>query len=291
MSLPRYPRYKESGIEWLGEVPEHWEVKPFRCCIDFQEGPGIMAVDFRDSGVPLLRISGVQEAWASLEGCNYLDPERVEKTWLQFRLVEGDLLISASASMGTVCEVGPETAGSIPYTGLIRLRGIAGKMIRPFIRHLVVSTQFSTQIDLLKAGATIQHFGPTHLSRMRIVSLPIDEQEAVAAFLELETGKINALVEEQQRLIELLKEKRQAVISQAVTKGLNPSVPMKDSGADWLGPVPAHWRVERAGHLFVEHHGCPVKSRIDSIGCGSRIGQSGSRRAEVPVKWGFSRKG
>jgi type I restriction enzyme S subunit len=81
---------------------------------------------------------------------------------------------------------------------------------------------------------------------------PLAEQEAIAAFLGQETGKIDALVEEQRRLIELLKEKRQAVISHAVTKGLNPSVPMKDSGADWLGPVPEHWRVERAGHLFVE---------------------------------------
>ena len=85
MSLPLYPKYKDSGVEWLGRVPEHWKIKPLRCCIDFQEGPGIMAVDaFRDSGVPLLRVSGVQSGWATLEGCNYLDPERVKKTWQQF---------------------------------------------------------------------------------------------------------------------------------------------------------------------------------------------------------------
>ena len=122
-------------------------------------------------------------------------------------------------------------------------------MTKAFIRYLVVSSQFATQIDLLKAGATIQHFGPTHLSQMRILSLPLDEQAAIAAFLDRETRKIDALVEEQQRLIELLKEKRQAIISHAVTKGLNPDAPMKDSGIEWLGRIPANWEVRRLKHI------------------------------------------
>ena len=210
-------KMKDSGLEWLGEVPKHWSIKPFKVCIDFQEGPGIMAVDFRDEGIPLLRVAGVQGRWATLEGCNYLKPDKVERQWKHFRLVPGDLLISASASMGTVCEVADEAAGSIAYTGLIRLRGKKSVMLRSYIRSLVVSSLFSTQIDLFKAGSTIQHFGPIHLSQMFVVCPPLDEQEAIAQHVESETLRIDELIAKSERSVELLKERRSAMITAAVT--------------------------------------------------------------------------
>jgi len=243
MSFPRYPKYKSSGVDWLGDVPEHWEIVPFYHSIKFQEGPGIMAVDFREEGVPLLRVSCVQERWVTLDGCNYLDPEKVSLRWDHFRVESGDLLISASASMGTICEVDSNAAGSIPYTGLIRLTAKTTATTKDYIRAVLGSSLFTTQIDLLKAGATIQHFGPSHLSQMKVLLPPLSEQSAIASFLDHETGKIDGLVEEQRRLIALLKEKRQAVISHAVTKGLNPLAPMKPSGVEWLGDVPEHWEL------------------------------------------------
>jgi type I restriction enzyme, S subunit len=255
LSFPRYPSYKDSGLEWLGLVPAHWEVVPFGLAIMFQEGPGIMAADFYDSGIPLLRVSGVQGRWATLDGCNYLDPEKVTKKWDHFRVGNGDLLISASASMGTVCEVGPETAGAIPYTGIIRLSPRHNRSNKDFVRAVVVSNLFASQIELLKAGATIQHFGPTHLRQVRISLPQLDEQIAIATFLERETGKIDELVAEQRRLMELLKEKRQAVISHAVTRGLNPAAPLKPSGIEWLGDVPAHWRFGAIKHFVLPKAG------------------------------------
>ncbi len=208
---------KDSGVPWLGEVPAHWDIKPLRNCVDFQEGPGIMAVDFRDVGVPLLRVSGVQEHWASLEGCNYLDESRVAERWDHFRLSLGDLLISASASMGTVCEVGDAAVGAIPYTGLIRLRGVPSEMTKQFIRQVVVSNQFLVQIDLLKAGATIQHYGPTHLSQMVLAKPPIQEQELISDYLDAFLTRLDGLKGEAICTIELLKERRSALIAAAVT--------------------------------------------------------------------------
>ncbi len=249
MSFPRYERYKDSGVEWLGEVPEHWRITPFSYGVSFQEGPGILAIDFQEDGIPLLRISGIQERWATLEGCNFLDPEKVNLRWNHFRLKAGDLLISASASMGNICEVRQEAEGAIPYTGIIRLWKRGNITISCYVRALVNSVMFTTQVDLLKAGATIQHFGPTHLNRMKIVLPPVEEQKFIATFLDRETAKIDALVAEQQRLIELLKEKRQAVISHAVTKGLDPDVPMKDSGVECLGELPEHWEIKRLGFI------------------------------------------
>ncbi|OHC26711.1 MAG: restriction endonuclease subunit S [Pseudomonadales bacterium RIFCSPLOWO2_12_59_9] len=238
-----YPVYKDSGVEWLGRVPEHWALKPFKVCIDFQEGPGIMATDFREEGIPLLRVSGVQGRWASLDGCNFLDPIKVAKQWDHFRLKSDDLLISASASMGTVCEVAEDTVGAIAYTGLIRLRGRTGVIVKPYVRAQVISSVFTIQIELFKAGSTIQHFGPTHLSQMLVVCPPTEEQQAIAVYIDRETARIDGLVEKKNRFIELLREKRQALITHAVTKGLDPNVKMKDSGVEWLGEVPEHWGI------------------------------------------------
>ncbi|WP_199194995.1 MULTISPECIES: restriction endonuclease subunit S [Pirellulaceae] len=202
-----------------------------------------MAADFHDEGIPLIRVSGMGGRFVSLDGCNYLSQEKVERQWNHFRVNQGDLLISASASMGTVSEVDDASVGSVPYTGLIRLWPKPGGCISDFIRALVVSDLFGKQIDVLKAGATIQHFGPTHLRQIVVAVPPLEEQKAIAKFLDAETSKIDALVAEQRRLIELLAEKRQAVISHAVTKGLDPNVRMKPSGIEWLGDVPEHWEV------------------------------------------------
>ena len=208
---------KDSGIEWVGKFPAHWAMVPFSDPIGFQEGPGIMAADFRDEGVPLMRISGVRGRWASLNGCNFLDVEMVAKKWSHFKLKVGDLLISASATMGTVCEVGDEAEGSVPYTGLIRITPRVGRTTRDYTRAILASTLFLTQIDLLKAGATIQHFGPTHLQQMKVVLPPISEQERITEYLACETGRIDALIADAEGALVLLQERRAALISAAVT--------------------------------------------------------------------------
>lgn len=206
---------KDSGLPGAGPVPAHWEIIPLRYTISFQEGPGIMAADFRDEGVPLLRVSCVRSVRSTLEGCNYLDPNEVDRRWSHFRVDRGDLLISASASMGTVSEVTEETAGSVPYTGIIRIK--PGRMNKDFIRWFVVSGEFLDQVDSLKTGSTIQHFGPTHLAQMRVALPPTDEQCQISAYLDDQTAKIDTLIAEAERFIELSKERRSALITAAVT--------------------------------------------------------------------------
>ncbi|CDR06974.1 restriction endonuclease subunit S [Streptomyces iranensis] len=206
---------KDSGLPGAGPVPAHWEIMPLRYTISFQEGPGIMAADFRDAGVPLLRVSSVRTARSTLEGCNYLDPDEVDRRWSHFRVDLGDLLISASASMGTVSEVTEETIGAVPYTGIIRIK--PGCMHKDFIRWFVVSGEFIDQVDSLKTGSTIQHFGPTHLAQMRVALPPTDEQRRIAAYLDEQAAKIDKLITETERCIELAQERRAALITAAVT--------------------------------------------------------------------------
>lgn len=208
--------FSSTGIYWAPSVPSHWKISPFRQACWYQEGPGIMAVDFHDTGVPLLRISGVQGRYATLDGCNFLDPEKVAQKWRHFRLHEGDLLISASATMGTITEVGEEAVGAVAYTGIIRMKP-SDHVTKRFLSYFLGSSIFMEQINLMKQGSTIQHFGPTHLSRVKIPLPPTDEQEAIAADLDRRTSRIDGLIALTERSIDLLREKRSALITAAVT--------------------------------------------------------------------------
>jgi len=208
---------KDSGIKWLGQIPSHWEISPLKRVISYLEGPGIMAADFRDEGVPLLRVASVGERWATLNGVNFLEPEMVATKWVHFLTKEGDLLISASATSGIVSEIGPETEGCVFYTGIIRLNAIEGESVSGFIRHLVVSQAFIAQVDQLKAGATIQHFGPYHLGLMTVAVPPVDEQKQISDFLDDALGRCADVEAENAQSMMCLSEYRAALITSTVT--------------------------------------------------------------------------
>lgn len=222
MAGARSPDRVPTHYSYYPTVPSNWRVVPFKHAVQFVEGPGILAEDFRDEGVPLLRVSCVRDSIATLDGCNFLDPEKVAKKWSHFRVREGDLLISASASMGTVSLVTAQTAGAVPYTGIIILRPVEGIAVREFIEHFVVSDQFTRQIDGFKAGATIQHFGPTHLKQM-VLAIPfeLDEQRRIAAELTSVRTEHSKLETHTQEHITRLREYRSSLISAAVTGQLD----------------------------------------------------------------------
>jgi len=143
---------------------------------DFQEGPGILAVDFHDDGIPLLRLKGIENEFATLDGCNYLCPEKVEQKWKHFCVEEGDILIGSSASVGRVAIVDEDTIGAIPYTGIIRFR-INEKLVnRAFVLALLRSDVFNRQVTRMSTGSTIKHFGPTHLKKVRLPVPPLNLQ-------------------------------------------------------------------------------------------------------------------
>ncbi|ELS0763343.1 restriction endonuclease subunit S [Vibrio vulnificus] len=255
-----YQVYEDTHNEFVSELPQGWVLSKFKYEVDYVEGPGILANDFHEAGVPLLRIQNVKDRFTSGDIKTYLDPQKVKDKWEHFKTKTGDLLISGSASTDLVTEVTEQYEGAVPYTGLIRLRAKQDRTDKNYVRYFVQSELFKKQIDNLKTGSTIQHFGPIHLQQIVYPSALVSEQTQIANFLDHETAKIDTLIEKQQQLIKLLKEKRQAVISHAVTKGL-PSVngeaqaPMKDSGVEWLGEVPEHWVVSPIKHLLRQKKG------------------------------------
>lgn len=206
----------ETGLAALPKLPAGWSLAKFKNKVFFREGPGIMATDFTDAGVPLLRIGNITPGLISMAGCNFVAPEKAERRWQQFKLQLGDLVISASASTGIVSEASPEAVGAIPYTGLIVLRPRAG-MTKGYLRFFVISRLFLAQIEDYLKGSTIQHFGPTHLRQMLIPVPPVGEQEEIARTLERRTSRIDAQIALIDSLETLLKEQRKAMIHEAVT--------------------------------------------------------------------------
>jgi type I restriction enzyme, S subunit len=198
--------------------------------IDFQEGPGIMARDFRDSGVPLIRLAGLSGG-SLLTGCNHLDPEMVERKWSHFRLKEGDTLISTSASLGRVARVTEEAEGAIAYTGIIRMRPRDGRLVSDFIQYVVEDTHFQRQVDAMGAGSVMRHFGPSHLRKMTVLAPPPKEQRAIASLLGALDDKINSNLRLNIRLDELARGLLRRLL-------YRPSVPWERSWPDTtLGEV------------------------------------------------------
>ncbi len=242
MSFPRYPAYKDSGVEWLGQVPAHWTLPPLSN--RYETDLGKMLDEKRITGshlVPYLRNVDVQWDRINVDDLPQMDFAPHEHG--RFLLRTGDLL---------VCE-GGEVGRAAIWTGGIAecafqkaLHRVRPRDSAQDPRYLFYTFRFAADRGVFEANGnpnTILHLTGQQLRAYRFPNPPLAEQRQISAFLDRETAKIDALVAEQERLIALLKEKRQAVISHAVTKGLNPDAPMKDSGVAWIGQVPNEWVV------------------------------------------------
>jgi type I restriction enzyme, S subunit len=245
MSFPRYPKYKASGVEWLGEVPEHWGISRlgFESWVRARLGwKGLKSEEYVDDGFAFLSTPNIKGLSIDFENVNFISQERFDES-PEIKVREGDVLLAKDGStLGTVNVIRqlprPTTVNSsiAVITPNSSLNGV-------FLYYLLASSYMKQTIQRTKGGMGVPHLFQADLNKFYLPLPPLPEQTAIAAFLDRETGKIDALVAEQRRLMELLKEKRQAVISHAVTRGLNPAAPLKDSGIDWLGQVPAHWEV------------------------------------------------
>ena len=249
MSFPRYPKYKPSGVEWLGEVPEGWEVKRLRFVANLNPSKSEIADLDKGTFVSFLPMEAVGN-----DGMLALDKEKtiaeLETGYTYFR--DGDVTIAKITpcyenGKGALMRSLKNGVG-FGTTELIVARPIDSQITSPYLHYIFISPDFRHIGESHMYGAGGQKRVPDAFVRNFATAIPpLPEQTAIANFLDHETAKIDALIAEQQRLIELLKEKRQAVISHAVTKGLNPDAPMKASGIEWLGDVPKHWEVGKCG--------------------------------------------
>lgn len=238
-----YPEYKDSGVEWLGMVPSHWNIK--RLGQFFEERRDKVS----DKDYPPLSVT-MQGIVPQVDTAAKTDAGDNRKL-----VLKNDFVINSRSDR-------KGSAGVSVLSGSVSLISIVmePKRINPkFAHHLLRSYPFQEEFYRYGKGI-VADLWSTNSSEMKNILIPEladDESNAIACFLDHEIAKIDDLIEKQQQLIELLKEKRQAVISHAVTKGLNPDVPMKDSGVEWLGEVPEHWIVRRLKHTSTLQSGMP----------------------------------
>jgi type I restriction enzyme, S subunit len=234
MTGRQYSSYKDTGVDWLGTVPTHWTLKPLWVLYRRVKRVGfpheqLLSV-YRDHGV-------IPKA---SRDDNFNKPSDDLSTYQL--VVAGDLCVNKmKAWQGSV--------GISEHRGIVSPAYFTYMSLhsedRRYLHYLLRSARYITGYLTISKGIRVNQWDlePVLHSRLPVVLPRQDEQVAIAAFLDRETTKIDALVAEQERLIELLKEKRQAVIFHAVTKGLNPDAPMKNSGHAWIGTVPAHWDI------------------------------------------------
>ncbi len=240
MSFPKYSKYRASGVEWLGEVPEHWRASRFQRCVDVAEGQ-VDPETSNFSNMPLIAPNHVESGTGRLLDLETAADQGAESG--KYLCRAGDVVYSKiRPALRKVC-IAPEDC--LCSADMYPLRSHSGLTNR-FLFWLILSEQFSAVAVLESGRVAMPKINRESLKAIGLAIPPVDEQTMIANALDRETQKIDALVSEQQRLIELLQEKRQAVISHAVTKGLNPDVPMKASGIEWLGDVPQHWSVSKA---------------------------------------------
>lgn len=253
MSFPRYPKYKDSGVPWLGEVPAHWNVLPFKriVAVPITDGPH-ETPQFMDEGVPFVSAEAVSSGRIDFSKARACISEEDNARYSQKYApkLHDIYMVKSGATTGVTAIVEDRTDFNI-WSPLAAIR--CGPDAAPhFVLNFMRSHHFLEAVRLSWSFGTQQNIGMGVIENLFCALPSLEEQAVIANFLKSETEKVDKLMAEQQRLIEFLKEKRQAVISSAVTRGVNPNAPMKPSGTEWVGEVPTHWEVLPLKHSITK---------------------------------------
>ena len=254
MTFHRYPEYMDSGVEWVGQVPIHWGVERLKVSVKTCRN-GIWGTEANGSkdDIPCVRVADFDRTKLEVNHEAPTIRNVTEKEQLNRTLSKGNLLIEKSGggeNQPVGCVVLYNSTHKAVCSNFVAKIELASNMDPSFWRY-VHSAAYSIRLTIGSINQTsgIQNLDQDRYFNERSAYPPLNEQTVIANFLDHETAKIDRLIAEQEKLIELLKEKRQAVISNAVTKGLDPKVKMKDSGNLWLKQVPDNWRVGRLKHI------------------------------------------
>lgn len=255
-----YTEYKESGVEWLGEIPRHWDSKPLKylCTYNDEVLPETTAKDAEIQYIDIGSVSAVNGI-SKIETMIFKDaPSRARRI-----VRDGDVIVSTVRTyLEAIAPINNPPENLIVSTGFAVIHPNQ-YLYKSFASYCLRAKGFIKEVVARSVGVSYPAINSSDLVNIAIPSIEYAEQVKIANFLDHETAKIDYLIEKQQQLIELLKEKRQAVISHAVTKGLDPNVPMKDSGVEWLGEVPEHWQLVPLKYLCTfSGGGTPTKDNL-----------------------------
>ena len=244
-----YPQYNDSGVKWFGVIPEKWTHVPLKYISFIKTGFAFNSLDFSSVGIPVLRIGDIKnDGEIDFSNAKYISSKFLE-TNEDVIVLKNDIVMAMTGA--TIGKVG---LYKIDQPSLLNQRVCIfrskEKFIQSYLLYILKSSFYLEYISLYAFGGAQPNISDSTLLACCVPLPSLLEQQSIANFLDNATCKIDTLIQKQQNLISLLKEKRQALISHTVTKGLNPHVKMKDSGVEWLGEIPEHWGVVQSRRLF-----------------------------------------
>ena len=267
--MKRYDSYKDSGVEWIGEIPTHWKETKTKYFSDFSNGYSYNSKDWTEVGIPVIRMSNIGDDGKiklSNKNLKFVSKETSEIT-SNFLIKKGDLLISMTDMNPLMLWLGSTIIFDEEGDWLLNQRvgniRITDNNVEKKYYHYLSNTDIIRNQLKVSVYPNVQTNLSTDPIKNEVVFLPpLSEQQQIVSFLDTKTSLIDSLIEKTQRKIELLKEKKTSLINEVVTKGLNPNVEMKDSGVEWIGMIPIHWIVSK----FKYDSSTPVQYGINISG-------------------------
>ena len=251
--LEKYSSYKDSGVEWLGEIPEHWEIDKLKNYCKAFGRIGFRGYNTSDlvnesEGAITISPSNIFEYSMTFNKCSFLRWEKYYES-PEIQIEENDILIVKTGStfgkIGMVKNL-PEKATINPQ--LLVLKDI--KIEQRFFYYMMTSSVIQTQVNQQVIGSTIPTISESKILNFVSILPSKEEQTKIASFLDEKTAQIDEVISQKEKLIELLKERKQIVINDAVTKGLDKDVEFVDSGVEWIGKIPKHWEISKVKNIF-----------------------------------------
>lgn len=230
--MATYESYKDSGVKWLGQIPSHWEVKKLRAFFD-RRNHKVSDTEYAPLSVTK---NGIVPQMENVAKSKDSDNRRLVKI--------GDFVINSRSDRKGSSGVS-ELEGSVSFVNTIMIP--RDGVVPTFCNYLLKSNAFIEE-NYRNGHGIVADLWTTSFDEQKLIKLampPVDEQEAIVAYLDKVTAEIDRAIEAQQKMIDALNERKQIIITRAVTRGLNPDVPLRDSGIDWLGQIPAHWEIKK----------------------------------------------
>ena len=250
--MKQYKTYKDSGVEWIGDIPEHWKLTKIKNVtkiygrIGFR-GYTVQDIVEKDKGVISLSPSNIKNQKLDITKGTYISFDKYEES-PEIKIFNNDVIFVKTASVGKVCFIENLSEPATLNPQLIVFKKI--ECNKKFLYYVLISEFLNYQIKRDLVGGVIPTLSQSVINNYYLNIPPQEEQTQIANYLNHKTEQLDSLISKKEQLIQLLQEERTAMINQAVTKGLDPNVPMKDSGIDWLGEIPAHWEVKKLKHVF-----------------------------------------
>ena len=238
-------------------LPSHWKEKRLNYIAEqnrnsFVDGPfgsDLKTSDYKDTGIPLIQLNNIRDGQHILRNIKFITAEKKDELARHIALPNDVVIAKMADPVARAAIVSDRYSEFVIVADCVKFTPDLNLIDLHYLIWAINCDCVRINAELVSTGTTRIRINLSELKKLKVPYPPLQEQTQIAAFLDHETAKIDTLIEKQQQLIELLKEKRQAVISHAVTKGLNPDAPMKDSGVEWLGEVPAHWDITKFGYI------------------------------------------